>query len=301
MVKSTLAASALLFGTLGLVACGGSASINGSSASGGRSGVGSGSSAGASGFEPELGGGLPGGGPGVGTDRGGAGDADAGLGMAGYSSVTGPDGLRANYHFDETKGAFAVDSVSQNHGTIALASRIQGVSGNALGFSSAGSRVELPALGPFAAGELSVEFWLRPASLAPDAIAHLVGDGGGGVQSFRVELEGGNVAFLLSTGDGAVAMPVAKLRNELTIAVWQLVTVTFDGSSAHIYLDGVDNASASVVASLPTSANTIYVGALPASDYASYVDQLDGDMDELKIWNVALSPAQVAAHFPASP
>jgi hypothetical protein len=299
-MKSTLATAAALFGALGLLACGGNASVNGSAASGGASGTGTGSSAGAP-FEPELGGGLPGGGPGVGFDRGGAGSVDAGLGLAGYSSVTGPDGLRANYHFDETAGALAIDSVSQNHGTIFLASRIQGVSGNALGFSSAGSRVELPALGPFAAGELSVEFWLRPASLVPDIVGHLVGDGGGGVQSFRVELEGGNVALLLSPGDGAAAIPVAKSRDELAIAVWRLVTVTFDGSSAHIFLDGVENASASVVVPLAASANTIYVGALPASDYASYIDQLDGDMDELKIWNVALSPAQVAAHFSAPP
>jgi hypothetical protein len=82
---------------------------------------------------------------------------------------------------------------------------------------------------------------------------------------------------------------------------WQLVTVTFDGSSAHVYVDGVDDGSASVIAPLAASANTIYVAALPAPDYASHVDQLDGDMDELKIWNVALSAAQVAAHFTSRP
>ncbi len=219
---------------------------------------------------------------------------DTGMGMAGYSTATGPDGLRANYHFDETSGAFAIDSVSPYLGTISLASRIPGVSGNALSFGGASSYVELEPLGPFATGALSVEFWLRPASFAPDAVAHLVGDGG---ESFSLELQGGKVALL--AGGVAGAQLVALSRDALTSGVWQLVTATFDGSSAHIYLNGVEDASASVVLALRPAIHKIYVAALLAPDNVSYVDQLDGDMDELKIWDVALSPEQVAAHFSA--
>ena len=58
---------------------------------------------------------------------------------------------------------------------------------------------------------LSVELWIRPNIFAP--IAHLVGDGGGGVESFRVQLRDGKVVLLLASGDGANAQPIITSKS----------------------------------------------------------------------------------------
>lgn len=189
--------------------------------------------------------------------------------------------------------------LSQAHVPIYLASRVEGVFGNALSFDRPSARVELFPLGRFPTGQISVELWIRPHSLASGATAHLIGDGGGGVESFRVQLRGNKVVLLLASGDGSVAQAIVTSKSALEVGRWQLVTVTFDGSTARVYLDGAEDVAESVLSPVPMSANTLYVGALLVPSEQSFTNQFDGAIDELKVWNEAVPAKVVASHFNA--
>lgn len=267
--------------------------------------VGGGGSPPVSGAAPREGNTAP---SGAGTAGGGvaiSGSAGAGtagfgsVGSAGLGSVTGPDGLRASYSFDETMGSYATEALSQARAPIYLASRLEGVFGNALSFGAPSARVELFPLGRFYTDELSVELWVRPNSLAPSATAHLIGDGGGGIESFRVELRGSKVVLLLASGDGSTAQPIITSKSSVEVGRWQLVTVTFDGSTARVYLDGAEDAVEPVLSPVPVSANTLYVGALLGPNNQTFEARFDGAIDELKVWDEAVPPDAVAAHFQA--
>lgn len=130
-------------------------------------------------------------------------------------------------------------------------------------------------------------------------IAHLVGDGGGGIESFRVQLRGDKVLLLLAGAQGSVAQPVVTSTSSVEVGHWQLVTVTFDGSTARVYLNGTKDTEVPVLTPIPLSANTLYVGALPIPATVAYKEQFDGAIDEIKIWEKALSAEAVAAHFQA--
>src|SRR3954471_18748635 len=76
----------------------------------------------------------------------------ADLGATGGQGVTGADGLRASYSFDETSGSTATETLSQARVPIYFASRVEGVVGNALGFGAPSARVEALPVGSFPTG-----------------------------------------------------------------------------------------------------------------------------------------------------
>jgi hypothetical protein len=209
------------------------------------------------------------------------------------------DGLRASYSFDEEQGSYTTEALSRARAPVYLASRMTGRSGNALGFGTESARAELLPVGPFAEGMISVELWVRPDSLAADATAHLIGDGGGGIESFRLQLRGGKVVLLLASDGSWQPEPIVLSNRALEVGRWQLVTVTFDGSTARVYLDGVEDVAKPVMFPVLESANTLFVGALGSQNNGAFTDQFDGAIDEIRIWDRTVPAEVVAAHFRA--
>jgi hypothetical protein len=205
----------------------------------------------------------------------------------------------ASYSFDEASGSYATEARTGAQAPIYLAARVPGPSGNALGFGASSARAELFPVGSFARGGISVELWVRPHSLAPDKIAHLIGDGGGGMESFRVQLRGGKVVLVLATDDGSPPEPVVTSNRSLELERWQLVTVTYDGTTARVYLDGVEDVAKPVMFPVQVSANTLLVGALRLASDGRITDQFDGAIDEIKIWDRTVPAEAVAEHFHA--
>ena len=78
---------------------------------------------------------------------------------------------------------------------------------------------------------------------------------------------------------------------------WHLVTGTFDGSVARVYVDGeLDGESAARVAPIDISAanaQPLEIGGETATDVFSYI----GLLDDARIYNYALHPTQVLDHY----
>lgn len=75
----------------------------------------------------------------------------------------------------------------------------------------------------------------------------------------------------------------------VTYGQWNLITVTYDGSQIDIYLNGALDSTLSVAGTISTNNSPFYIANSPGSPG----EYLDGRIDNLAIWNVALTPAEV--------
>ncbi|MFB0905086.1 MAG: T9SS type A sorting domain-containing protein [Nonlabens sp.] len=73
--------------------------------------------------------------------------------------------------------------------------------------------------------------------------------------------------------------------------VWVQITVTYDNHIAKIYIDGVMDSQATLSAAIPDE-NMVGIGARIDQDEIAY-DHFHGEIDEIRIWNIALSQDQI--------
>ncbi len=213
----------------------------------------------------------------------------------------GPSGPTvALYHFGEQTGGQALDASGNGlHADIFGAQRIQGVSGGGLGFGAPAARMIIPQMGEaFGSGQISVDFWVRLIAVDPSAIYHVVGGGAFGVQSYRVQINGGRVEFVLN--DGLTWQSIITSNQTLAAGTWYYVAVTFTGSEAVVYLNAAEDSRAPIAFALASPVNSTYVGAIDTSSFG-FEHELPGDLDELRISNVALTAQQVSAQYSLVP
>ena len=74
----------------------------------------------------------------------------------------------------------------------------------------------------------------------------------------------------------------------LPLNTWTHVAGVFDGTEMRLYLDGVLNTSASLVGTVSTSDEPLYIGADPTQGL-----YLPGHIDEVSVWNIARSQSEI--------
>ncbi len=203
----------------------------------------------------------------------------------------------AIYKFDETSGSTAINSAQNRYnGSINGASRITGKVGNALQFGAAGSRVEIP-MSPssmaFPSGEISIDAWIKLDTITPGSFYQLVGSGYYGLKSFRLGLNGGQIEFDLY--DGSAWRYVIVSNQTLTTNTWYYTALTYNGSSAKIYINGVEDASNAISYPIPTSYNTLYIGA--GQNNLDFMYEFPGIIDEIRLFRVVLSGSEISDYY----
>ena len=150
---------------------------------------------------------------------------------------------------------------------------------------------------PVANAARSVEVWVKTGNFATEGLA---GWGNtGSLQAFQLALVNGNQVTVTS---GANDTPLA-FTSPTTIAngAWHLITVTYDGTTLTVYLDGLSLGTGTFSGALATSSSTIS-GLILGHYFWCGVgcNQYNGSLDEVAIYGSALSSTQVATHFNAS-
>jgi len=122
---------------------------------------------------------------------------------AGFGDASGTV-VDFTYNFDETPGFTAINSAGNGYynGTIYGATKVSGKVGNALQFTNLGDRVQI-LVGTdwihFTSDAISVGAWIYLDSIQPVGSSyHIFGDGSIGGMSFKFQINGGQVAFLLN-------------------------------------------------------------------------------------------------------
>jgi hypothetical protein len=130
------------------------------------------------------------------------------------------------------------------------------------------------------------ELWLRRG--ATRGVTQRIIHKGGGAPSLG--FGGNNKLVLIPGGSGTTAL--ATSSSAITDSNWHHVVATKSGSSVHIYVDGIDVTVPGSNATTTNNATALNIGR--ATTGTAY---FDGDVDEVAVYPVALSQAQVLEHY----
>jgi len=133
--------------------------------------------------------------------------------------------------------------------------------------------------------QLTISVWIKPTALANRQILSKYGPDGFELSTF----EGGQIEFRLNRDSNGSTY---RLRTNQTYPTngntWVHVVAVFNGSSSTIYINGVQNVSANY-GNIQINPNTadLQIGA------RNSVNRWVGDMDDLRLYNNALTAAEI--------
>ena len=196
-------------------------------------------------------------------------------------------GLVAAYGFNEVSGTIAVDaSGNGNNGIINGATRTgSGKYGAALVFSGTNALVTISNSATLQLSTaMTLEAWVNPSvvnSAWRDAIYK-------GNDNYYLEATStsGNVPVIGGTfgASDRVLYGAAALPNN----VWTHLAATYDGTTTRLYTNGVQLASQAQTGAMMASTNPLQIGG--DSLYGQF---FQGTIDDVRIYNVALTAAQI--------
>ena len=210
------------------------------------------------------------------------------------SNATGPptSGLIGYWNFDEDTGTIAHDtSGSGYNGTVNNAGWVSGKVNSALSFNGSSSDVVTPNI--LLGGAFSISAWVNPAA-AQGEYARIAETQYSPGFYLGTNFVGSGYKFIVNGASGATGLcglSYGCAEGGTVTAGWHLVTATFDGTTGKLYVDGVLAGSDTF-----TPANTnlpLNIGRYFGSNGFGW----NGVIDEVRLYNRALSAAEVTAIF----
>lgn len=213
-----------------------------------------------------------------------------------YTNEPPLSGLIGHWSFDAgtVADSTAHDSAGSDDGVIyGSTTPTPGKLGQALSFDGGSSYVDLPV--SVALPALTVSVWFNAASLTGGnprllANAHTDSDATG----FQLMFNGGGSSGFFDVGNGSDEGQAAW-NEQLQTGVWYNYVGTYDGTTVRAYLNGVK------VGSAPFSGSIAPSGDVSVGDNIAYGgDHFDGAIDDVRIYDRALSPQEVRELYTGS-
>ena len=212
------------------------------------------------------------------------------------SAASGPPtaGLLGYWAFNEDSGTVANDSSGNGYtGTVSGATWMAGYIGSALSFNGTSNYVKTASI-PFT-NTFSISAWVNPAAITQTAYARIAETQYNNGLYLGMNASGTKYKFIVNSGSGATGTCGAAYGCAEGGAVssgWHLVTGTYNGSTAILYVDGLQvatetfNTPAGI--SLP-----LYIGRYFGANGYGW----NGAIDEVRLYNRGLSASEVAAVY----
>jgi hypothetical protein len=207
-------------------------------------------------------------------------------------------GLVGSWHLNEGSGAAVSDmSGSNNNGTISGTNYWNASGKFGSTFSGNGTNlnvVNIPnstSLSPTTA--ITIETWVK---LNTSGVKEIIGKNNASSNTIAAyELYQANQKFSFKLFK-AGALTQWTTNTDVSLGTWHHVLATWDGSFAKIYVDGVlDMTPASYTGSIDTTTGPLTIGAYGDGQYP-----INGNVDEVKIYNRALSAVEIAFRYGTS-
>ncbi|GAB2854946.1 LamG-like jellyroll fold domain-containing protein [Hymenobacter ruber] len=167
--------------------------------------------------------------------------------------------------------------------------------GNALAFDGADDYVALPNTTPVPTGNgtYTLEAWIKPTAMG---VAGIIGWGNWGTtnQVNALRLSPTGIVNYWWGPDLIVTTPDLSGR-------WHHVAATFDGTTRTIYLDGAAVGSDTPGSHTVPSPSNLRIGCTNAPSSGANYEYFNGSIDEVRIWSVARTAAQVQAAYLSQP
>jgi hypothetical protein len=203
--------------------------------------------------------------------------------------------LLAQLKFDQSGGTTAVDATGHGwNGTLINGPTwVAGHNGNAVSLNGVNQYVSLPTNAVGSLNDFSITAWVKMNTLATWSRVFDFGTGTGSYLFLSPAAASGGLRFAITTGGGA-GEQVINDTNALSTGVWHQVAVTQNAGVGILYVDGTPVATNSAMTLTPsllgsTTQNWIGHSQYPADPY------LNGLVDDLRIYNGALSPSEIAS------
>jgi hypothetical protein len=198
-----------------------------------------------------------------------------------------PNGLVAAYSFNEAAGVSTLDASGNNNtGTISNATRsTAGKFGKALSFNGTSARVNVPdAASLDLTTGMTLEAWVRPSALTNWRTVILKETAGGLAFSLYAHSSASRPeGYVHVTTDTAVSGTSA-----LALNTWTHLSVSYDGATIRLYVNGVQVGSQALAGPIVTS-----TGALRIGGNAVWGEYFKGLIDEVRVYNRALSAGEI--------
>jgi fibronectin type 3 domain-containing protein len=207
-----------------------------------------------------------------------------------------PAGLVAAYGMDAGSGTTLVDqSGNGNNGTISNATwSASGKFGSALSFNGTNASVTIPDSNSLdATTGLTIEGWVKPTT-----------SGGGAFRTMAVKETSGNLVYGLYVNSDSnrpqsqVTVGAPKLldgTSAVPTGSWTHLAMTFDGTTERLFVNGTQVSSVAIAGSIATS-----TGALKIGGNSIWGEWYGGLIDELRVYNRALSASEITADMNTS-
>ncbi len=209
-----------------------------------------------------------------------------------WSFTTAPLGLIHRYSFSETGGTAVTDSVggSSWNGTLPNGGTFSG--GQLTLASNASQYVSLPAGIVSTLSDFTIEVWAKLNSAATGVRFFDFGDNTTNYMLLTPQSGStGKLRFAIrnpSNADQEINGP-----NALSAGVTNHLAVTLNGNTGILYLNGAAVGTNSAMTLRPSSLGSTTRNWLGRSEFSN--PYLNGVFDEFRVYNVALSPAEIAA------
>ncbi|WP_272473957.1 LamG-like jellyroll fold domain-containing protein [Baekduia alba] len=201
---------------------------------------------------------------------------------------SGPVGLVGAWGFDETSGTGASDSSGNGlNGTITGATRsTTGKFGNDLTFNGTSNWVTVADNAKLdLTNKITMEAWVNPTALGTTWRTAMIKENTSALV-YSLYANAGN-----SKASGHVSTPAeSNTMSTANIAVntWTHLATTYDGATLKLYVNGTLVSSKAVTGSMPNS-----TGALRFGGNNVWGEWFKGQLDEIRLYNTALTQAQV--------
>ncbi|RIK81458.1 MAG: hypothetical protein DCC68_08570 [Planctomycetota bacterium] len=166
--------------------------------------------------------------------------------------------------------------------------------------------VLIPGAAPlnFATGRrFSLEAWVKaPLGGAQEGGGAILAKGtGGGGEQFAIDLVNGAYRFFLWNG-GVPNTPTVIQSGVTPNGAWQHVVGTLDSAALvmRLYVNGQQVGAATPPATIVNNTHEVSIGARKNANSSNYDLNFDGVVDEVAIYDRALSAAEVTAHYQAA-
>jgi hypothetical protein len=196
------------------------------------------------------------------------------------------------YRLEDADNLTIDDAMDQHDGeAIGAVAAVAGKVGDGAEFSSADAAIN--AAPPFSPSAFSWAGWIRLDS-NPSTFTTVAGLAGGpeAYTGWVFAITSGGVPTLFTEGGSAPTEIGTAAPTALTLGAWTHLAATLDDGHVELYVNGSSVASTDLAyTTMPAGSNSYWLGRDPNNDDR----QLDGALDEVGLWDVALSAADVAA------
>lgn len=199
-----------------------------------------------------------------------------------------PTGLVGHWRFDELGGLAFDYSGSGNHGNIVGATRVAGKNGGGLSFDG-NDYVETPHNVSLALNQLTLALWIKTTDTSgyiifKQQVSQFHGD-------YDLELVGDVLRFSVDTTEELIQLFYTD-SGDVSDDVWHHAACTYDGSTMVGYFDGELIDSAEQTGNTLSNGDSLFLG-VRYRDVGGYDDFLSGIIDDVRIYNYALSETEI--------